>query len=113
VSTWWYFSDGERKGPVSDDDLQRLLISGTITSSSLVWKTGMAGWQPAAQVEGLAPMLASLPPELPPELPPDQKTPQRTEKAGSYHGQIWSIQLPLADAGVALDEGSMPPGLIL
>jgi GYF domain 2 len=66
-------------GPVSDDDLHRLLISGTITSSSLVWKTGMAGWQPAAEVEGLAPMLASLPPELPPELPPDQETPERTE----------------------------------
>ena len=73
MSTWWYVSGSERMGPVSDDDLHRLLISGTITSSSLVWKTGMAGWQPAAEVEGLAPMLASLPPELPPELPPDQE----------------------------------------
>ena len=33
--------------------------------------------------------------------------------AGSYDSQIWSIQLRLADVGVALDEGSMPPGLIL
>ena len=39
----------------------------------------MAGWQPATEVEGLAPMLASLPPELPPELPPDQEPPQQTE----------------------------------
>jgi hypothetical protein len=32
---------------------------------------------------------------------------------GSYHVQIWSLQYFLADVGVALDEGSTTPGLIL
>ena len=72
MSTWWYVSDGERKGPVSDDDLHQLLISGAINSATVVWKTGMEAWQPAAQVDALAATLASLPPEIPPrEKPPE------------------------------------------
>jgi hypothetical protein len=66
AGSWWYVSDGERKGPVSDVDLHRLLISGTIKPNILVWKAGMAGWQPADKIQVLAPMLASVPPPVPP-----------------------------------------------
>lgn len=79
MSTWWYVSDGERKGPVSDEELHRLLISGAVAPTSLVWKEGMQSWQPAAQVEALAATLASLPPEI----PQAQNTPQLTTKAGA------------------------------
>jgi hypothetical protein len=65
--TWWYVSDGERKGPVRDKDLYLLLIGGTLTPLSLVWKEGMPDWQAAAQVgwlKGLPPALPSQPPPL-------------------------------------------------
>jgi hypothetical protein len=64
MTTWWYVSNGQRMGPIGDEELRRLLISGTLASRSLVWKAGMPGWQPAAEVAGLAPAL-SVPPEIP------------------------------------------------
>lgn len=45
----WYYAVGtERKGPVSDDDLRRLAQEGVVTASTLVWREGMAQWQPYA-----------------------------------------------------------------
>src|SRR5680860_264273 len=67
-SGWWYASDGDRKGPISTDELCDLLISGTLTPKSLIWRQGMEGWQQVRQVNALAPLLAALPPELPSEL---------------------------------------------
>ena len=66
MSDWWYGLSGERKGPVGNDDLHHLLVSGTLTSSSLVWTQGMREWQPVAQMEQLASLLTSLPLEIPP-----------------------------------------------
>jgi GYF domain 2 len=103
VSTWWYASDGERKGPVSDNDLHRLLISGTLTSSSLVWKEGMGGWQPAAQVEGLAPMLASLPPEVPtPQTAPQQTTTMAPSEGGGSRTKRYTWRKRITYAAIAV-----------
>jgi hypothetical protein len=88
MSTWWYISDGERKGPVSDDDLRRVLTSGKIASTALVWKDGMQSWQPAAQVEALRATLVSLPPEV----PPDQNAPQQTTEEAAAR---WVRGLPI------------------
>jgi len=52
--TWYYASGSERVGPVSTDELRRLLAQRTLTRESLVWKQGMAAWQPLASVPELA-----------------------------------------------------------
>jgi GYF domain 2 len=64
-SGWWYASNGNRKGPIGEQELQRLLVSGTLGPNSLVWKQGMRSWQQIRQMEALVPLLASLPPNLP------------------------------------------------
>src|SRR5262245_2199514 len=43
---WYYAVGGEQKGPVSDQELQRLAQQGAVTPQTLVWREGMAGWQP-------------------------------------------------------------------
>ena len=43
---WYYDLGGQRQGPVPEAELDRLLVSGTITTSTLVWCEGMADWQP-------------------------------------------------------------------
>lgn len=45
---WYYAVGGDRKGPVSDDDLKHLVQQGIVTSQTLVWREGMANWQPYA-----------------------------------------------------------------
>jgi len=65
TSGWWCVSNNQRKGPIDDEELRRLLIDGTLNSNSLVWKEGMEGWQPARQIDELTSVLSSLPPEIP------------------------------------------------
>ena len=43
---WYYAVGGERKGPVGEEEFQRLIQQGAVTSQTLVWREGMADWQP-------------------------------------------------------------------
>lgn len=49
----WYYADGtEQKGPVSEEELARLVAVGTVTPATLVWSSGMDSWQPYRVVSG-------------------------------------------------------------
>lgn len=43
---WFYESEGQQQGPVSERDLDRLLAEGKITPNTLVWQEGMPDWRP-------------------------------------------------------------------
>jgi len=45
---WYYAHQEQRIGPVAEEELRELARKGTITPSSLVWRDGMAEWQPWA-----------------------------------------------------------------
>lgn len=61
---WYYAKDGRQNGPVSLEELIRLLATGTISAGDLVWREGMAAWTPAGEIPELAPPPPSLPPPL-------------------------------------------------
>ena len=42
---WYYTIGAEQKGPVGEDEFQRLAQQGVITSDTLVWREGLAGWE--------------------------------------------------------------------
>jgi len=43
----WYYAVGEeRKGPLSEAEFQSLVQQGVVTRQTLVWREGMANWQP-------------------------------------------------------------------
>jgi hypothetical protein len=48
--TWYYALGNERQGPIDDAALDRLIATGVVTPETLVWRAGMADWQPLAQV---------------------------------------------------------------
>lgn len=52
---WYYESGGQQQGPVSDNELGNLLQAGKITRDTLVWREGMAQWQPLALARSDAP----------------------------------------------------------
>ena len=69
--TWYYALGNERQGPIDDAALDRLIATGVVTQDTLVWKAGMADWQPLAQAR---PRAAAPPtPVIPP--PPAAITP--------------------------------------
>lgn len=45
---WYYESQGQQQGPVSEAELDRLLAEGKITNDTLVWREGMTAWTPLA-----------------------------------------------------------------
>ena len=58
--TWYYLSGTEQKGPVDQDEFERLIRQGDITETTVVWREGMANWQPYSEV--------AAPSEAPPAL---------------------------------------------
>lgn len=46
---WYYAKDKVQLGPVSQQKLTSLFETGEISRSTLVWRAGMAGWQPYEQ----------------------------------------------------------------
>ncbi len=76
---WYYALDGERKGPVSGEDFERLVEAGVVTPSTRVWCEGMAAWQPLAQVR---PVVPAAPPVAPVTPPPVMPNPDRCGLCG-------------------------------
>ncbi len=57
-----------QQGPYDPAALSGLVGAGTLTRETLVWKDGMAGWLPAAQVPEVGGLFGAAPPPLPPGL---------------------------------------------
>jgi uncharacterized membrane protein YjgN (DUF898 family) len=65
---WFYASNGQQKGPVSDEEFEKLVREGVIRSDTLVWRAGMPAWVPHWQ---LGTGSAGLPPlPTPPSIAP-------------------------------------------
>jgi len=51
---WYYLEEDQQRGPVMDADLEALRRDGKINSETLVWREGMANWQPFREVQPAA-----------------------------------------------------------
>lgn len=68
---WFYEQQGERRGPVSRDDLLARLSAGEITPATLVWRDGLADWITFSSSElASAATAGKTPPPMPPVLSP-------------------------------------------
>jgi hypothetical protein len=65
---WYYMKDSQRNGPVGENELVKLLVSGVIDSSSMVWNKDIKDWTSACDVDALIPSDFRPPP--PPVMPP-------------------------------------------
>ena len=64
--TWFYVDAGQQAGPVPDEQMDELVRNGKVRGDTLVWREGLANWQPYSQArpEGVQP------PAPPPPPPP-------------------------------------------
>jgi uncharacterized RDD family membrane protein YckC len=58
---WHYVQDGRSEGPVSESEMQQMLVEGRLGADSLVWTESMAEWMPAGRIEAFHDRLAVLP----------------------------------------------------
>ncbi|NAZ35283.1 DUF805 domain-containing protein [Rubellimicrobium sp. CFH 75288] len=67
---WWYAIDNRREGPVPFERLRALAREGRLKGDSLVWRDGLADWEPALrhvpELDG--PDLDDADPAVPPPL---------------------------------------------
>ena len=50
MTAWWYADKGNNKtGPVETDDIKRLLQTGKIDHTTMLWHEGMGSWRPLGQ----------------------------------------------------------------
>lgn len=57
---WFYAHEGKQLGPITEEEFQRLRASGVIAAGTLVWREGMANWQPLGELT--APTVQTPPP---------------------------------------------------
>ena len=86
MEDWYYHAPGEgRVGPLPAATLREYFASGRLRRDSLVWREGMAEWQPLerlAQELGIEPArLYAPPPPTPPPLPPAAPAPRAPQAA--------------------------------
>ena len=50
----WYYSDAQRNrhGPVPTDAMAELHAAGALSADTLVWRDGLANWQPWRELSG-------------------------------------------------------------
>ncbi|PYF11235.1 uncharacterized membrane protein YhaH (DUF805 family) [Rhodobacter viridis] len=82
---WHYAQDGKALGPVGEPGLRALIVAGTVTPETLVWRNGLAGWEPAGQHLSFAPP-APMPPEVEAAAEDQSSGPRYTEPTGRTPG---------------------------
>ncbi len=61
--------NGQTMGPFNMQQLQQMVQNGQLTTTTHVWKQGMAGWESAGSVNELSSLFGSMPPPPPPPMP--------------------------------------------
>ena len=59
--SWYYAREGRQIGPVSEAELQTQVAAGVVRADTLVWREGMASWQPYGGLAGGAGTAAQRP----------------------------------------------------
>jgi hypothetical protein len=65
---WYYAHNGQQQGPIAESQLETLAQQGVIAPSTLVWREGMAQWQPYSIIRQPPAPAAAVAPAI--ALPP-------------------------------------------
>ena len=47
---WYFAKNNKQQGPVTGSDLKKMVLSGEVAGTDLVWRDGMKDWVPASEV---------------------------------------------------------------
>jgi len=60
--------NGQQAGPYDINTIRQLISQNQITKQTLVWRQGMANWEPAERIPELMNLFGSVPPPVPPQI---------------------------------------------
>lgn len=103
---WHYAHNGQKFGPVSDQQLKQLADSGQLLPTDLVWKKGMAEWVKAGQIKELFSGPSGNVPPPAPSTPQEQPIPaivlSPTERAKGFWAGLTTFQKAFVVYGMAV-----------
>lgn len=67
MSEWYYEHNGSAEGPISEDNIRRMIRDGIIKADTGLWRQEMDEWQPAASIRTFSDAF-----QQPPPLPESQ-----------------------------------------
>jgi uncharacterized RDD family membrane protein YckC len=100
---WYYVDQGQQTGPVNDAQFEELVRSGKILPDTLVWREGMAAWQPFRE--------ANIPPpssEPPPAAGVGSTVGESPEAVCAECGKMFAIQDMIRHGGVYICANCKP-----
>ena len=50
MNQWYYGSQGQQNGPITESELRNLMAQGVVTQQTLVWREGLLEWKPLSSV---------------------------------------------------------------
>lgn len=81
---WYYASNGQQAGPVSQEQLAELFRNGTVKPFDLVWNETMTEWTPIGKLSEFAAAAPAPAPAAPPlDTPPPMSSPAAPPLAAS------------------------------
>ncbi len=89
---WYFASDGEKRGPVSQQELRSLLIKGRISTDCPVWHDAMSDWQPIDTVDEFI-AVAELLKATNTNTDEDYKPTRPTEEGATLGGMVMGVIL--------------------
>nr|WP_295074730.1 DUF4339 domain-containing protein [uncultured Roseateles sp.] len=102
---WYYEQSGQHKGPVSTDDIQTLALNGTVSASTLIWRSGWGAWTPMDRSE-LRVLLSDASAVLPAKDDPASKT-WHYEQSGQRKGPVTQAEMHVMIEGGVITHGSL------
>jgi TM2 domain-containing membrane protein YozV len=75
TAEWYYVGHYGQLGPLTLEDVESLIHDEVILRDTMVWKPGMANWQPAIQMVDLAALFIPANPTTPPAFIPGHTPP--------------------------------------
>src|SRR4051812_2413847 len=77
AAVWFVMIGGQQQGPMSRAEVGLSVGTGAVDGETFVWKEGMEGWLPGAEVPELRQLfVAGLKPAKPPPPPPAAQRPK-------------------------------------
>ena len=96
MSTWRYIQDGQERGPISDEELQRFLDNGTFNGETRVSREGSSDWIAVGtvadfKIPGAAPSTGSDAPPVQPPLGVTGPPPPLSDAADIEQNKVYAI----------------------
>lgn len=94
---WYYARNGQRFGPVEEDEIHRLAGAGQLGPADLTWKPGMPSWRAAGEVPELTSLFRPAAP--PPSPAPPAYVPPPAPQTSAPPGTLYSPPPPSSPPG--------------